>query len=105
MFDIGFSEMLLIAVVALIAIGPEDLPGILFRMGRFMRQIRLFMGNVRNQYADIMHEAEVDHYRKQLDSLLPDEDKADREAGTLLESPVIPEPPQPALPEKTDEFK
>lgn len=68
MFDLGFSEIILIAVVALVAVGPEDLPGILFRMGRFMRQIRMFLNNIRDQYADIMHEAEVDHYRKQFDT-------------------------------------
>jgi sec-independent protein translocase protein TatB len=67
MFDIGFSEILLVAVAALIAIGPKDLPEMLFKFGRFMRQVRIFVGDIRNQYSDIMHEAEVNHYRKQLE--------------------------------------
>lgn len=66
MFDIGFSELVLIAVVALVAIGPEDLPEMLFKLGRAVRQGKMFIGNIRNQYAEIMHEAEVAHYRKQL---------------------------------------
>jgi sec-independent protein translocase protein TatB len=66
MFDIGFSEILLIAVVAIIAIGPEDLPEALFRTGRFIRQVKLFFGGIRNEFSEIMHEAELQHYRKKL---------------------------------------
>lgn len=66
MFDIGISELLLIAVVALIAVGPQDLPGLLFRLGRFTRQVKIFLGGIRDQYSEIMHEAEVEHYRKEM---------------------------------------
>jgi len=37
MFDIGWSEFVLIAVVALIAIGPKELPGVLRALGRYRR--------------------------------------------------------------------
>lgn len=73
MFDVGFSEILLIAIAALVAIGPKDLPDMLFRLGRLTRQAKMFMNGVRNQYADIMHEAEVTHYRKELSSLVHEE--------------------------------
>jgi sec-independent protein translocase protein TatB len=66
MFDIGFSEILLVAIAALIAVGPKDLPEMLFKLGRFARRIKMFMNGIRNEYADIMHEAEVEHYRKQI---------------------------------------
>lgn len=66
MFDIGLSEILLIAIVALIAIGPEDLPEVLFKLGRLTRQISIFVNGIRNQYSEIMHEAELEHYRKNL---------------------------------------
>ena len=66
MFDIGFSEILLVAIAALIAIGPKDLPNVLFRMGRLTRQGKIFVNGIRNQYSEIMHEAEVTHYRKEL---------------------------------------
>lgn len=78
MFDIGFSELLLVAIAALIAIGPKDLPDMLFRLGRFTRQVKMFLNGVRNEYADIMHEAEVNHYRKQLGVSLMDEAEADK---------------------------
>ncbi len=73
MFDIGFSEILLVAIAALIAIGPKDLPDVLFRMGRFSRQVKMFVGGVRNQYSEIMHEAEVTHYRKELGAIIAEE--------------------------------
>ncbi len=64
MFDIGFSELLLIAIAALVAIGPKDLPEILFRFGRLMRQVRLVFNRFRDEYAEVMHDIEVEHYRK-----------------------------------------
>ena len=88
MFDLGFSEIILIAVVALVAVGPEDLPGILFRTGRFMRQVRMFMNGVRDQYADIMHEAEVEHYRKQFTA----RDLTDETDGVFPAPDILPPP-------------
>ena len=40
MFDIGWSELILIGVVALIAIGPKELPGVLRSLGHWMGKIR-----------------------------------------------------------------
>ena len=40
MFDIGWSELVVIAVVALIVIGPKELPGVLRTVGHYMRKIR-----------------------------------------------------------------
>jgi sec-independent protein translocase protein TatB len=65
MFDIGFSEVLLIAIAALVAIGPKDMPQALFRLGRMMRQVRIVMNGFRDQYSQVMHDVEVEHYRKE----------------------------------------
>jgi Tat protein translocase TatB subunit len=64
MFDIGFSEWIVIAVAILVAVGPRDIPDVMFRFGRLMRRVKIFLSGVRDQYADIMHDAEVEHYRK-----------------------------------------
>ena len=65
MFDIGWSEILLIAVVALVAIGPKELPRVLFEAGKWFRRIRLVAGEFQRHFTDIMHEAELDELRKQ----------------------------------------
>jgi sec-independent protein translocase protein TatB len=82
MFDIGFSEIMLIAVVALVAIGPKDLPDILFRAGRMTRRAKIFLGGIRDQFSDVMHEAEVTHYRKQFGATVEDaEDDAEKKVA------------------------
>jgi sec-independent protein translocase protein TatB len=82
MFDIGFSEIMLIAVVALVAIGPKDLPDILFRAGRMTRRAKIFLGGIRDQFSDVMHEAEVTHYRKQFGAIVEDaEDDAEKKVA------------------------
>ena len=47
MFDIGWSELLVIAVVALIAIGPKELPGVLRMIGQWMGKARRMAANSR----------------------------------------------------------
>jgi sec-independent protein translocase protein TatB len=93
MFDIGFSEIVLIAVAALIAIGPEDLPGVLFRLGRLTRQIKIFLNGIRNEYAEIIHEAEVEHYRKEFGAGLKDEALIDAEHKPVTALPRKPDEP------------
>ena len=65
MFDIGFSEIILIAIVALLVTDPKDLPDIMFKAGRFFRQFKMIMGRVSNTIGDVMHELESESYRKQ----------------------------------------
>ncbi len=65
MFDIGFSELLLVAIAALVAIGPKDMPQVLFKMGRMARQARIFLNGFRDQYSQVMHDVELEQYRKE----------------------------------------
>lgn len=76
MFDVGFSEVLLIGIIALVAIGPKDLPQLLFRFGRLVRRVRIFMNGFRDQYSDVMHQVELDHYRKEFEKKLLEEKAA-----------------------------
>ena len=61
MFDIGFSEMMLIAVVALIVIGPERLPRVARTMGHLFGRLQRYVNDVK---ADINREIELDELRK-----------------------------------------
>jgi sec-independent protein translocase protein TatB len=49
-FNIGGGEILVIAMVALIAVGPEQLPGLLRKIGRFLSQARAVTGNLRDEF-------------------------------------------------------
>jgi sec-independent protein translocase protein TatB len=61
MFDVGFSELMVIAVVALIVIGPERLPKVARTMGHLMGRLQRYVNDVK---ADINREMELDELRK-----------------------------------------
>src|SRR4051812_1529471 len=66
MFDIGFSELLVIGVVALIVIGPERLPRVARTVGILMGRMQRYVSDVK---ADINREIELDELRKMRDSI------------------------------------
>jgi sec-independent protein translocase protein TatB len=66
MFDIGWSELLLIGVVALVVIGPKDLPKALKAAGFWMRKARQISGEFRASLDQMVREAELDEVREQV---------------------------------------
>ena len=69
MFDIGWSELVVIGVVALIAIGPKELPGVLRMVGQWMGKVRRMASEFQGQFNDAMREAELDEIRKQVEDV------------------------------------
>lgn len=69
MFDIAWSEMLLIGGVALIVIGPKDLPGALRSAGQAIGKIRRMAAEFQGQFNDAMREAELHDLKKQVDDI------------------------------------
>lgn len=65
MFDIGWTELAVIAVVALIVIGPKDLPVVLKTLGTWVRKARMLTRDFQNSVDDMIREAELDEVRKQ----------------------------------------
>jgi sec-independent protein translocase protein TatB len=61
MFDVGFSEIVVIAVVALIVIGPERLPKVARTLGHLFGRMQRYVNDVK---ADISREMELDELRK-----------------------------------------
>jgi sec-independent protein translocase protein TatB len=66
MFDIGFSELLVIAVVALIVIGPERLPKVARTLGHLFGRMQRYVNDVK---ADIAREMELDELKKMQSSM------------------------------------
>src|SRR5574339_35289 len=77
MFDIGFSELLVIGVVALIVIGPERLPRVARTIGHLMGRMQRYVADVK---ADIDREVALEELRKMRDSV--------QQAATSIESTV-----------------
>ena len=69
MFEIGWSELLLIGIVALIAIGPKELPTVLRTLGQWMSKLRRMASEFQNQFQEAMREAEMADLKKQVDEM------------------------------------
>lgn len=64
MFDIGWSELLVIGVVLIVVVGPKDLPRMLRTFGKTMTQMRRMAGDFRKQFDEALKEAELDEVRQ-----------------------------------------
>src|SRR2546429_7842891 len=69
MFDIGGSELVVIAVVALISIGPKELPGVLRMVGQWMGKARKMAAEFQGQFQEAMREAEMADLKKSFDEV------------------------------------
>ncbi len=89
MFDIGWSEVLVIAAVAIIVVGPKELPKMLRTFGKTMGTVRRTANDFKRQFDQALREAEreadLDDTRKQLQSL------------TKLDDPAQPKKPAAAV--------
>src|SRR3979411_2378465 len=124
MFDIGWVEFLVMAVVALIAIGPKELPGVLRTVGQWMGKARKMAAEFQGQFQEAMREAEMADLKKSFDEVreaatgftggnlmtslekdvgsalrIDDLDKPGAATGTpALDPPVIPTTPEAPTP-------
>jgi len=69
MFDISWTEFLLIGVVALIVIGPKELPAVLRTLGQYTRKVRSMAADFQGQFQEAMREAEMADLKKQVDDI------------------------------------
>src|SRR6476469_1218729 len=69
MFEIGWGELLIIGIVALIAIGPKELPGVLRTLGQWMSKLRRRASEFQSQLHEAMREAELADLKKQVDDM------------------------------------
>ena len=69
MFEIGWTEMLVIAVVMIVVVGPKDLPKMLRTFGKMTAKMRGMAGDFQKQFNEALKEAELDDVKKSVDSL------------------------------------
>lgn len=64
MFDIGWSELLVIAIVLIVVVGPKDLPPMIRAFGKTMAGLRKMAGEFRSQFDEALKEADMDDVRQ-----------------------------------------
>ena len=69
MFEISWSELLILAIVTLVFVGPKDLPVFLRTLGKYAGVIRRQASEIRSQFDEAMREAELDAMKKEVESL------------------------------------
>lgn len=68
MFGLSWTEVVVIAVVAIIFIGPKDLPVVLRTAGRLMRKARVLMAEFRSSVDEVLRESELDDIRRETEA-------------------------------------
>jgi sec-independent protein translocase protein TatB len=69
MFDIGWSEMAVVAVVALVVIGPKDLPKLLRTVGQWTGKARALAREFQSHLDDLARQSELDELKKQAEAV------------------------------------
>lgn len=118
MFDIGYSELLLIAIVTLVVVGPKELPNLLRTIGRWVGRGRSMARHFRAGFDTMIREAEIEEMQKQwaahnaaIMAAAPDiaatpaaaamrDPEAEDDDRHLSETPVASLPPDDDLPDQ-----
>ncbi|HTO42277.1 MAG TPA: Sec-independent protein translocase protein TatB [Rhizomicrobium sp.] len=101
MFDLSWSEILIVLIVALVVVGPKDLPRLMHMVGRWLGKARAMANEFRKSFDEMARQGELDELRKEIAAL-----RAERPLASLDQSiehgisPARPpaEPPQAETP-------
>jgi len=69
MFDIGWTEMLVISVIALLVVGPKDLPTMLRTVGQYVGKAKRMAREFQSQFDDAVRDSDLDEVRKSFEDL------------------------------------
>ncbi len=94
MFDIGWSELLVIAVVAIVVVGPKELPKLMRSFGFYAGKLRRAAAEFRRQFDEAMREAELDEVKQAIESVRTEtralNEKAPLDRPLMVEGPATP---------------
>ena len=99
MLDIGWTEMLVIAVIAIVVIGPRDLPKMLKTVGGWVRKARATVRELQTGIEDMAREAELDEVKKSVESATRVDNWLDDKA--VVKPPASQSPPAAASPQSS----
>src|SRR6185312_10993809 len=98
MFDISWGKVVIIGVVALLVIGPKELPAVLRQLGQWMAKIRRMASEFQGQFNEAMREAEMADLKQQFDETTSglkfafDTTDIKNELEKMIQEPVVQEP-------------
>ncbi len=90
MFDLGWSKLIIIAMLAIVVVGPKDLPALLRTIGKFMGQIRRQADEFRRQFDEAMKDTELDQIRRDVEEIKSTAESSVRDIGRSAEDSVKP---------------
>lgn len=64
MFGIGWSELMVIMVIAVLVIGPKDIPKAMYQIGRFARRLQYMKFAMSQQFDDILRAGDIEELRR-----------------------------------------
>ena len=103
MFDIGWSELFVIDVVALVVLGPKELPALMRTLGQWTRAAQRMAREFRGHVDDIMRESELEDLKRDVNSLRnPIGNILDPGTGPEAKPETPPSPPVPPAPKQGD---
>ena len=88
MFDLTSSKLLILGVVALIVVGPKELPFLLRTIGKYVAMMRRQANEFRSQFDEAMREAELDDIRKDVEKVARDAEASLRDAGSSVDREI-----------------
>lgn len=89
MLGIGWTEIFLIAVIAVLAVGPKDIPQALYTLGRVVRRLQYAQFALTRQFEEFMRIHDLDELRKGVNFEAPQFNPA---SGAQIPDPLIPDP-------------
>lgn len=90
MFDLGWSKLLIIAVLAIVVVGPKELPGLMRTIGKFLGHIKRQADEFRGQLRDAMKDTEFEQIGKDVADIRRSAEESVRDIGKTIEETTRP---------------
>lgn len=105
--DIGWQELLIIGAIAIIVVGPRELPLLMRTVGRWVGRARAMATDFQRSMDDLAHETELENLRRSIDEIgVPDPTGADPDAAAIhggIATPSLPDETTMPLPGQISE--
>ena len=95
MFDIGWSELLVIGVVAIVVVGPKELPRLMRTFGHYLGKVRHMAADFQRQFEEAVRDSEIDEVRKAMQDFHAQASDVNLR-GTVDKPLMMPKPAEPA---------